>query len=122
MGKVGTRIELKKAVDTLQTTMNKADKSEKRSVLKDKSTSKRKQYVSKSSKGRETSKPLNIDKAPDYKMKIVLCGDSSVGKSALIKRYVKDKFDYFTLATTGMEIKFKKQPLSDNKLALLQIW
>lgn len=43
----------------------------------------------------------------DYSYKIVLIGDSSVGKSSLIRRFADDSFEESYLATIGVDFKFK---------------
>jgi GTPase SAR1 family protein len=39
--------------------------------------------------------------------KIVLIGDSSVGKSSLLRRFADDSFEESYLATIGVDFKFK---------------
>lgn len=43
----------------------------------------------------------------DYQYKVVLIGDSSVGKSSILKRFADDSFEEAYLATIGVEFKFK---------------
>ena len=43
----------------------------------------------------------------DYQYKVVLIGDSSVGKSSLLQRFADDNFSEAYLATIGVEFKFK---------------
>jgi GTPase SAR1 family protein len=43
----------------------------------------------------------------DYFYKIALVGDSSVGKSSLLKRYCDDHFEETYHATIGVDFKFK---------------
>ncbi len=42
-----------------------------------------------------------------YQYKIVLIGDSSVGKSSLLRRFADDSFEESYLATIGVDFKFK---------------
>lgn len=42
--------------------------------------------------------------------KIVLIGDSSVGKSSLLRRFADDSFEESYLATIGVDFKFKYSP------------
>ena len=42
-----------------------------------------------------------------YQYKVVLAGDSSVGKSSIIKRFAHDSFEESYLATVGVDFKFK---------------
>lgn len=39
--------------------------------------------------------------------KVVLIGDSSVGKSSLLRRFTDDSFEESYLATIGVDFKFK---------------
>jgi Ras-related protein Rab-1A len=43
----------------------------------------------------------------EYQYKIVLIGDSSVGKSSLLQRFADDSFEESYLATIGVDFKFK---------------
>jgi GTPase SAR1 family protein len=43
----------------------------------------------------------------DYLFKIVLVGNSSVGKSSLLRRYVEGDFSEAYLATIGVDFRFK---------------
>ena len=59
----------------------------------------------------------------DYQYKVVLIGDSSVGKSSILKRFADDTFEEAYLATIGVEFKFKyftpysgPYPLEKNQL------
>ncbi|MCB0370842.1 MAG: hypothetical protein KDD45_15825 [Bdellovibrionales bacterium] len=42
-----------------------------------------------------------------FQYKVVLIGDSSVGKSSLLKRFADDSFEETYLATIGVDFKFK---------------
>lgn len=43
----------------------------------------------------------------DYLFKIVIVGNSSVGKSSLLRRFVDDEFTESYLATIGVDFRFK---------------
>ncbi len=43
------------------------------------------------------------DEGIDYLLKIVMVGDSGVGKSNLISRFTKDRFDENTRNTIGVD-------------------
>ena len=43
----------------------------------------------------------------DYKIKIIVVGDSGVGKTNLINRFASDKFDTNSKATIGVEFVYK---------------
>ena len=42
-----------------------------------------------------------------FQYKVVLIGDSSVGKSSLLRRFADDSFEESYLATIGVDFKFK---------------
>lgn len=51
----------------------------------------------------------------------MIVGSSSVGKSALITRFVDDKFKDDLLATIGVDFRFRTLPVN-NRRVKLQIW
>jgi len=57
----------------------------------------------------------------DYLIKIVIIGESSVGKSALLTRYVDEKFSDSYMVTIGVDFKIKHID-HINKVVKLQIW
>lgn len=57
----------------------------------------------------------------DYLFKIVLLGDSSVGKSAIITRYFKNEFFINSKSTVGVELHSKNIVYKDKKIKA-QIW
>lgn len=56
----------------------------------------------------------------DHTFKIVLIGDSGVGKSCILLRFADDKFNENFFATIGVDFRFKHMTL-DNKNVKLQI-
>ncbi|EYU40652.1 hypothetical protein ABFS82_14G057300 [Erythranthe guttata] len=57
----------------------------------------------------------------DYLFKIVVIGDSAVGKSNLLSRFARDEFDHNSKATIGVE--FQTQVLElDGKEVKAQVW
>ena len=54
--------------------------------------------------------------------KILLLGDSAVGKSCLLLRYCDAKFQDLHLATIGLDFRLKTIFLEDNKKVKVQIW
>ena len=54
--------------------------------------------------------------------KIMLLGDSSVGKTCFLKRYIDDTFQDVYLSTIGFDYKYKFITLEDGKKIKLQIW
>ena len=57
----------------------------------------------------------------DLKYKIMVLGESKVGKTSLIKRYTKDQFGGVYLTTIGMDFQDKIIEIEDKKIRL-QIW
>ena len=56
----------------------------------------------------------------DYTFKIVMIGDSGVGKSCILLRFADDKFNENFYATIGVDFRFKNITV-DNKSVKLQI-
>ena len=56
----------------------------------------------------------------DYTFKIVMIGDSGVGKSCILLRFADDKFNESFYATIGVDFRFKNISV-DNKSVKLQI-
>ena len=54
--------------------------------------------------------------------KILLLGDSSVGKSCLLKRYTDNTFLDIHISTIGLGYKLKEVKLKDGKTVKVQIW
>lgn len=57
----------------------------------------------------------------DYLFKVLLVGNSGVGKSTIVERYVDDRFNEMHLATIGVDFKIKSLFVDDKKVKL-QIW
>lgn len=57
----------------------------------------------------------------DYLVKLLLIGDSGVGKSCILLRFSDDSFTNNFITTIGIDFKIKKIFL-DNKAVKLQIW
>mmetsp|Transcript_39683 Transcript_39683/g.120176 ORF Transcript_39683/g.120176 Transcript_39683/m.120176 type:complete len:220 (+) Transcript_39683:71-730(+) len=57
----------------------------------------------------------------DYLFKIVLLGDSSVGKSNLLSRFTRDEFDQESRSTIGVEFA-SKTVKANGKVLKAQIW
>jgi Ras-related protein Rab-11A len=55
------------------------------------------------------------EEAYDYLFKVVMIGDSGVGKSNLLMRYTKDDFNLESKTTIGVEFATKKITTSDGK-------
>ena len=65
---------------------------------------------------------MHIEKKPyDYLIKLLLLGDSSVGKSSLLLRYADNTFSDNFITTIGIDFKLKTLNV-DGKLVRLQIW
>ena len=57
-----------------------------------------------------------------YKLKILLCGPAAVGKTSLIHRFIKSKFQTDYKLTVGVDILTKEVEYEPNKIATLSIW
>jgi len=64
---------------------------------------------------------MNKTQEFDHLFKLVLIGDASVGKTALLHRFADDSFDDNYISTVGVDFRFRTVTL-DNKLVKLQIW
>ncbi len=68
----------------------------------------------------EEVSPRDYDKE-DYKIKIIIVGDSGVGKTNLITRFASDKFDKNSKATIGVEFIYKTIKIN-NEIFKIEIW
>lgn len=57
----------------------------------------------------------------DYVFKVVLIGDSAVGKSQLLARFARNEFSLESKATIGVEFQTKTLTI-DHKMIKAQIW
>jgi small GTP-binding protein len=57
----------------------------------------------------------------EYKFKIVIVGDSGVGKTNLVKRFIQNTFSSNTLATVGVEF-FSNNYYINDKLCKIEMW
>lgn len=62
-----------------------------------------------------------MDNGYDYLFKLVLVGDSNVGKSSLLCRYVDNVYDTNYISTIGVDFKIITVN-NNNKMVKLQIW
>ena len=62
------------------------------------------------------------DNKKERSYKILLLGDSTVGKTCFLKRYLDDTFHEAYLSTIGFDFKYKYVPLKDGKELKVQIW
>eukprot|EP01041_Mallomonas_annulata_P002539 gene2539-4950_t len=59
--------------------------------------------------------------APPRKIKILMLGDSGVGKTSLVNRYTKDDFNHTLVGTVGVDFKCKRVDV-DGQVINLQVW
>ncbi|KAK8818237.1 hypothetical protein WA556_006058, partial [Blastocystis sp. ATCC 50177/Nand II] len=64
---------------------------------------------------------MNLNRNYDYLFKIVLIGDSGVGKSSLLLRFADGAFTDSFISTIGVDFRFRTVETLD-KTAKLQIW
>ena len=58
----------------------------------------------------------------EHAYKILLLGDTSVGKTCFLKRYTDDTFQDAYLSTIGFDFKFKNVELKSGKTVRVQLW
>ncbi|XP_057462102.1 ras-related protein RABA1f-like [Actinidia eriantha] len=58
----------------------------------------------------------------DYLFKVVLIGDSGVGKSNLLSRFTRNEFSVDSKSTIGVEFATRSIQVDDNKIVKAQIW
>ncbi|MFX1450405.1 MAG: Rab family GTPase [Promethearchaeota archaeon] len=63
-----------------------------------------------------------IEKKPDFRFKVVVVGDSGVGKTTLLLRFVDNSFQESFLPTIGVNVCNKKVSLANNKKIHLNIY
>ena len=68
----------------------------------------------------EELSPSDYDKE-DYKIKLIIVGDSGVGKTNIITRFSKDLFNYKSKATIGVEFYYKTLKINKN-IFKVEIW
>lgn len=62
------------------------------------------------------------DEVYDFLFKVVMIGDSGVGKSNLLMRYTKGEFNLNSKSTIGVEFATKSIKTPDRKVIKAQIW
>ena len=58
----------------------------------------------------------------DLLVKVVLIGDTGVGKSNLLSRFTRNEFSMDSKTTIGVEFATKNIPVDGNKIVKAQIW
>lgn len=74
---------------------------------------------------KKNSKPKNEINSPDkivYNMKIILLGESSVGKTSILSRYINNQFEEAHKCTVALENKSHTVQVTQNTYAKLSIW
>jgi small GTP-binding protein len=62
------------------------------------------------------------DEIYDFLFKVVMIGDSGVGKSNLLMRYTKGDFNIESKTTIGVEFATKTVETADKRVVKAQIW
>ena len=57
----------------------------------------------------------------DYCVKLLMLGDSSVGKTSLVNRYYTGQFNPDTMSTIGLDFRIKTIQIS-NKFVKMLVW
>ena len=63
---------------------------------------------------------MDDEEIPLYK--ILLLGDSTVGKTCFLLRFMEDSFIDLHMATIGLDYKLKTMILEEQKIVKVQIW
>ena len=58
----------------------------------------------------------------EFLYKILLLGDTSVGKTCFLMRYTDNTFQEIHMSTIGLDYKLKNVQLDDGKMVKIQIW
>ena len=66
----------------------------------------------------KNNKSLARPKAFDHTFKIVLIGDSAVGKSCILLRFADDQFNDQFYATIGVDFRFKNIEVNEKNVKL----
>jgi small GTP-binding protein len=67
------------------------------------------------------SAPSSANEA-DVIYKILLLGDTTVGKTCFLMRFTEGTFQEIHMSTIGLDYRLKIMPLDDGKKAKVQIW
>jgi len=62
-----------------------------------------------------------VKKDYDYKFKVLMCGDSNVGKSSLVLRFADNTYSEDFISTIGVDFKVKKLEVGNN-MVQLAVW
>ena len=65
---------------------------------------------------------MSENDSKEHSLKILLLGDTSVGKTCFLKRYTDDTFQDAYLSTIGFDFKFKYITLQSGKKVKVQLW
>ena len=65
---------------------------------------------------------MSEKKQKELLYKILLLGDSSVGKTCFLMRYTDNTFQEIHMSTIGLDYKLKNVQLDDGKIVKIQIW
>ena len=63
----------------------------------------------------------NNDEINEYSFKVLTIGESGVGKTAIMKRYVENKYPKIHLSTIGVDYLSKDLRIGNNKIKL-RVW
>ena len=64
---------------------------------------------------------MNMDNNFDFTLKLLIVGDSSVGKTNFVHRFIEDKFNKNYMTTSGVDLKTKDLEIKNKKIRI-QIW
>ncbi|KAJ1855460.1 GTP-binding protein of the rab/ypt [Coemansia sp. RSA 2703] len=64
----------------------------------------------------------SMAKPKHFTFKVVLLGESAVGKSSIVTRFARNQFDQHKESTIGASFMTKEVPIDENNVANLHIW
>ena len=64
---------------------------------------------------------MEVKRDYDHLLKLVMIGDSAVGKSSVLIRFADDHFSESYLTTIGVDFRFRTLKIKDQKVKI-QIW
>lgn len=62
------------------------------------------------------------DAVAEYTYKVVVLGDPAVGKTSLVRRHAKGKFDFDSMPTLGVDVTTKHYKLEGGLVLSLSVW
>ena len=74
------------------------------------------------SKGKINTFNTKMSDDQKHVFKVLLLGDSTVGKTCFLMRFTENTFQEIHMSTIGLDYRFKKMTLENQEVATVQIW